>query len=299
MAYIPFPEISPEIFSFEVFGMTLALRWYALAYIVGLVAGWRLILRLLAVPRLWPRGAPMNAEQLERLLTWVILGVVLGGRLGFVLFYQPGHYLANPSQILRVWEGGMSFHGGFLGVVIAALLFCRREGIPMLSAADLMAVATPPGLFLGRLANFINAELWGRPTTLPWGVAFPGEAAQTCPGVAGLCARHPSQLYEAGMEGLILGALLLWLILRRDGLAHPGRVAGVFFAGYGLARFIVEFVRQPDAQFVTEGNPLGLAWHIGGYGLTMGQALSLPMIAAGLYFILRAQRVAPPPGAIG
>lgn len=295
MAYIPFPDISPEIFSIEVFGVTLALRWYALAYIVGLVAGWRLILRLLAMARLWPRGAPMNAEQLERLLTWVILGVVFGGRLGFVLFYQPGHYLANPWQILRVWEGGMSFHGGFLGVVIAAILFCRREGIPMLSAADLMAVATPPGLFLGRIANFINAELWGRPTTLPWGVAFPGEAAQICPGVAGLCARHPSQLYEAGMEGLLLGTALLWLVLRRDGLAHPGRVAGVFFAGYGLARFIVEFVRQPDAQFVTEGNPLGLAWHIGGYGLTMGQALSLPMIAAGLWFILRAQRAAPPP----
>ena len=288
MAYIPFPDISPEIYSFEIFGLTLALRWYALAYIAGLLIGWRLILRLIATARLWPKGAPMQAEQVERLLTWVILGVIIGGRTGFVLFYQPGYYLANPGQILRVWEGGMSFHGGFLGVVAAALIFCRREAIPMLSAADLMAVATPPGLLLGRIANFINAELWGRPTSLPWGVAFPSEAAQTCPGVIGICARHPSQLYEAGLEGLVLGSLLLIIVWRRGWLARPGAVAGLFFAGYGAARFAVEFVRQPDAQFVTDGNPLGLAWQVGGYGLTMGQALSLPMIAVGLYLIWRA-----------
>ena len=288
MAYIPFPDISPEIYSFEIFGLTLALRWYALAYIAGLLIGWRLILRLIATARLWPKGAPMQAEQVERLLTWVILGVIIGGRTGFVLFYQPGYYLANPGQILRVWEGGMSFHGGFLGVVAAALIFCRREAIPMLSAADLMAVATPPGLLLGRIANFINAELWGRPTALPWGVAFPSEAAQSCPGVVGICARHPSQLYEAGLEGLVLGSLLLIIVWRRGWLARPGAVTGLFFAGYGAARFAVEFVRQPDAQFVTDGNPLGLAWQVGGYGLTMGQALSLPMIAVGLYLIWRA-----------
>ena len=288
MAYIPFPDISPEIYSFEIFGLTLALRWYALAYIAGLLIGWRLILRLIATARLWPKGAPMRSEQVERLLTWVILGVIIGGRTGFVLFYQPGYYLANPGQILRVWEGGMSFHGGFLGVVVATLIFCRREAIPMLSAADLMAVATPPGLLLGRIANFINAELWGRPTALPWGVAFPSEAAQSCPGVVGICARHPSQLYEAGLEGLVLGSLLLIIVWRRGWLARPGAVAGLFFAGYGAARFAVEFVRQPDAQFVTDGNPLGLAWQVGGYGLTMGQALSLPMIAVGLYLIWRA-----------
>ena len=288
MAYIPFPDISPEIYSFEIFGLTLALRWYALAYIAGLLIGWRLVLRLIATARLWPKGAPMQAEQVERLLTWVILGVIIGGRTGFVLFYQPGYYLANPGQILRVWEGGMSFHGGFLGVVVATLIFCRREAIPMLSAADLMAVATPPGLLLGRIANFINAELWGRPTDLPWGVAFPSEAAQSCPGVVGICARHPSQLYEAGLEGLVLGSLLLIIVWRRGWLARPGAVAGLFFAGYGAARFAVEFVRQPDAQFVTDGNPLGLAWQVGGYGLTMGQALSLPMIAVGLYLIWRA-----------
>ncbi|MDP2738436.1 MAG: prolipoprotein diacylglyceryl transferase [Pseudorhodobacter sp.] len=288
MAYIPFPDISPEIYSFEIFGLTLALRWYALAYIAGLLIGWRLVLRLIATARLWPTGAPMRSEQVERLLTWVIVGVILGGRAGFVLFYQPAHYLANPGQILRVWEGGMSFHGGFLGVVVATLIFCRREGIAMLSVADLMAVATPPGLLLGRIANFINAELWGRPTDLPWGVAFPSEAAQSCPGVVGICARHPSQLYEAGLEGLVLGSLLLIIVWRRGWLARPGAVAGLFFAGYGAARFVVEFVRQPDAQFVTAGNPLGLAWQVGGYGLTMGQALSLPMIAVGLYLIWRA-----------
>ena len=206
-----------------------------------------------------------------------------------MLFYQPGYYLENPSHILRVWEGGMSFHGGFLGVVTAAFLFFRSEAIPMRKAADLMALATPPGLLLGRLANFINAELWGRATTLPWGVAFPGEAAQTCPGVVGICARHPSQLYEAALEGLLLGGLLLWLAWRRGWLKYPGRIAGLFFAGYGLARFVVEFFRQPDAQFVTEGNPLGLAFHLNGVGLTMGQALSLPMIAVGLVLVLRAR----------
>lgn len=293
MSYIPFPDISPEIFRIDLGGFSFALRWYALAYIAGLVAGWKIIARLVSTPRLWPQGAPMTAAQVESLLTWVILGVVLGGRLGFALFYQPGYYLQNPLQILRVWEGGMSFHGGFLGVVVAGVWFCRREGIPMLSLADLMAIVAPIGIGLGRIANFINAELWGRPTTLPWGVAFPGEAAQTCPGVTGICARHPSQLYEALLEGLILLLVLLYVTYRKGWLAHPGRIAGLFFAGYGAARFAVEFVRQPDAQFVSEGNPLGLAVQMAGWGLTMGQILSLPMIAAGVWFITRARRRAP------
>lgn len=289
MSYIPFPQISPEIFAVEIFGMTLALRWYALAYIVGLIGGWRLALDTLRRPALWTGAAPMTADQVERLLTWVILGVILGGRIGFVLFYQPGFYLQNPAAILRVWEGGMSFHGGFLGVVVAGILFCRREGIPMLKAADIMALAAPLGLFLGRVANFINAELWGRPTSMPWGVAFPGDAAQNCPGVVGLCARHPSQLYEALLEGLLLGMVLLWLAYRRGWLKWPGALTGLFLAGYGAARFFVEFFRQPDPQFITEGNPLGLALHLGGYGLTMGQILSLPMIAIGLWLLLRAR----------
>jgi phosphatidylglycerol:prolipoprotein diacylglycerol transferase len=287
MSYIPFPNISPEIFAIELGGMTFALRWYALAYIVGLIVGWRLVVATVSRPALWSGPAPMTAEQVERLLTWVIVGVILGGRIGFVLFYQPGYFLENPASILRVWEGGMSFHGGFLGVVVAGVLFCRRERIPMLQAADLMALAAPTGLFLGRIANFINAELWGRQTDLPWGVAFPGEAAQYCPGVTGVCARHPSQLYEALLEGLILGAALLFLAWRKGWLKTPGRLLGLFLAGYASARFLVEFVRQPDAQFISDGNHLGLAFHIGGYGLTMGQTLSLPMLAVGLWFLLR------------
>lgn len=289
MSYIPFPDIAPEIVSVELFGVTLALRWYALAYIVGLLIGWRIMRQMVGTARLWSGPAPMTADQVERLMTWVIIGVVLGGRFGYVLFYQPGYFLENPWQIFQVWQGGMSFHGGFIGVVLAAGVFCWREKIPMLSAADLLAVGTPPALFLGRTANFINAELWGRPTTLPWGVAFPGDAAQTCAGVLGVCARHPSQLYEAALEGLLLGAVLLWLVWRKGWLSYPGRLAGLFFAGYGLARFVVEFFRQPDAQFVTEGNPLGLAWQMGGIGLTMGQMLSLPMMAVGLWFMLRAK----------
>lgn len=290
MSYIPFPDLSPEIFSVDLGGFHLALRWYALAYIAGLLIGWKLIERMVKTPRLWQGIAPMRAEQVERLLTWVIIGVILGGRLGFVLFYEPDYYLSNPAQIFRVWEGGMSFHGGFLGTVIAGVIFCRREKIPMLSAADLMAAVAPVGLFFGRLANFVNAELWGRPTTMPWGVAFPGEAAQYCPDVVGICARHPSQLYEGALEGLLLFAVLGYAIWRRRALFTPGLVLGLFLAGYGLARFTVEFFRQPDAQFVSDGNPLGLALHIGGYGLTMGQALSLPMIAAGVFFILLARK---------
>ena len=293
MSYIAFPTwLSPDIFSIPLGGLTLTLRWYALAYIVGLLAGWKLIVWMINTPRLWSGPAPMTAEQVERLLTWVIFGVILGGRLGYVIFYQPDHFLQNPLQILRVWEGGMSFHGGFVGVAIAGIWFCKREKIPMLPLADLMAAVAPIGLLLGRLANFVNAELWGRPTDLPWGVAFPGEAAQTCEGVLTICARHPSQLYEAALEGLLPLIVLSYLIWRRGWLKTPGKIAGLFFAGYGIARFLVEFVRQPDAQFVSEGNPLGLAIHAAGYGLTMGQILTIPMIAAGIWFIAKAKPAA-------
>ncbi len=287
MTPIQFPPISPEIFALDIGGFHLALRWYALAYIAGLLAGYALIRSTLRTARLWPAAPAMTEAQLESLLTHVILGVVLGGRIGYVLFYQPQVYLSDPLQILRVWEGGMSFHGGFLGVVVASIVFCRRNGISMLSTGDLLAMATPFGLFLGRTANFINAELWGRATDLPWAVVFPGDAAlcnfQTC-------GRHPSQLYEAALEGVILGALVLWAVWRAGWLNRPGATMGLFIAGYGLARFFVEFFRQPDAQFADPGNPLGLAWQIGsGWGLTQGQALSLPMLAVGLWFLLRAR----------
>ncbi|SEH86968.1 prolipoprotein diacylglyceryl transferase [Paracoccus alkenifer] len=286
---IPFPEISPDVFAITIGGREFALRWYALAYLAGLLIGWRMIVALMRRPGLWGGVAPMRPEQVEELLTWVVGGVILGGRLGFVLFYEPGYYLSHPAEIIKVWQGGMSFHGGFLGVVLAAWAWARRHGIAALRLADALAVAAPVGLLLGRLANFINAELWGRPTDAPWGVIFPGEAAQDCPGVIGPCARHPSQLYEAGLEGLVL-VLVLLVLVRRGGLARPGLALGVFLAGYGLARFVVEFFRQADARFITPDNPLGHV--LGGpvWGLSMGQVLSLPMVTVGVGFILWALR---------
>ena len=286
---IPFPDISPSLFEIEVFGTTLALRWYALAYIAGILFGWWIILRAIRTPRLWEGPAPITPEQIERFFTWAVVGIILGGRLGYVIFYAPATYIAEPWRIPMVTEGGMAFHGGFLGVVVAGLWFCRRERISPLALGDLLALAVPVGLMLGRITNFINAELWGRATDLPWGVIFPGVAAQTCPELIGVCARHPSQLYQAALEGLLLALVLLWLVFRRGWLKRPGSVMGMFLLGYGLARFLVEFVRQPDAQFVTPGNPVGLALHVGGYGLTMGQLLTLPMLLAGMWFIWRAR----------
>ena len=288
---IAFPPVTPEVFTVTLFGRTFALRWYALAYIAGILIGWRLMLRLMRRPSLWPGNkAPASADQLEAFLTWVIFGVIVGGRLGYVVLYRPLHFLQNPLEILFIWQGGMSFHGGFVGVVLAVILFARRNGIPLSGLSDAIAIGATPAIFLVRVANFINAELWGRPTTLPWGVAFPGETAQVCPGVLTLCARHPSQIYEALLEGLALGLLLLWLSYRRGALKTPWLVSGVFFLGYGLARFAIEFVRQPDEQFQSPDNPLGLALHWGGYGLTMGQVLTLPMILVGLAVVIAARR---------
>lgn len=293
IAMLPFPDISPEIFSISLFGMTFALRWYALAYIIGILLGWRLAARAARTDALWrDNRPPMDARQIEDMLFWIILGVILGGRLGYVLFYQPGFYLSHPARILQLWEGGMAFHGGALGVIFAAWLYVRRHKISALSTGDLICLGLAPGLFLGRIANFINAELWGRPTELPWGVAFPTQAAQFCPEVAGICARHPSQLYEALLEGALLGGVLVWMAWRRGALKAPGRICGTFLTGYGIARFAVEFVRQPDAQFVSDGNPLGLAMQLGQFGLTMGQILCLPMIAVGAFLIVRARRAA-------
>ncbi len=283
---IPFPDIDPALFSIEIGSFTLSLRWYALAYIAGILLGWQIVKAAIRRPALWSGPAPMDADQADDLLTWMVLGIILGGRLGSVLLYNPGYYLAYPLEIFAVWNGGMSFHGGLLGVVIALAIFGQRRGIGFVPLADCLAIATPPGLFFGRIANFINAELWGRPTDLPWGVIFPGMAAQDCPGVLTVCARHPSQLYEAGLEGIVLGLLLLWLAFRRGGLKVPGQMGGLFLAGYGAARIVVEHFRQADAQFITPDNPLGKVVWIGDIGLSMGQLLSLPMLLLGLAVIV-------------
>ncbi|MBV1867800.1 MAG: prolipoprotein diacylglyceryl transferase [Marinosulfonomonas sp.] len=288
---IPFPNIGPDIFSIDLGWFTFTLRWYALAYIAGILIGWRLILRALKQPQLWRNDtAPMTAVQMDDLLTWIILGIILGGRLGFVVFYQPAYYLSHPIEIPMVWQGGMSFHGGFVGVVLAVWLFARRNSLHVPSIADCLAFASPVGLMLGRIANFINAELWGRPSDAPWAVIFPGSAARDCGAIQGICARHPSQLYEAALEGLVLGLLLLWLVYRRGWLKTPGQITGLFIAGYGVARFVVEFFRRADAQFISPDNPMGYVIGSGSIGLSMGQILSLPMILIGLAVIYRARR---------
>ncbi|SOH94183.1 phosphatidylglycerol:prolipoprotein diacylglycerol transferase [Monaibacterium marinum] len=295
---MPFPDIDPIAFQFTVLGFTLALRWYALAYIVGIIGGWWLAGRIVRRDALWGKVSPITPKHLEDFVTWAILGIIVGGRLGYVIFYQPAYFLSNPAEIIRVWDGGMSFHGGFLGVVVAIIVYAWRNGIPLLNLADLIAVVAPIGLLLGRIANFVNAELWGRPTTVPWGVSFPGSRAQICPefwpiGPSDACIRHPSQLYEAALEGLVLFAVLLFAVWVLRILRRPGVVTGMFFIGYGLARTFVEFFRQGDVQYVSEGNPFGQVIRFGDSawaGLSMGQILSLPMIAIGIGFLLWSRR---------
>jgi len=283
---IHFPSIDPTIFSVSIFGFELALRWYALSYIVGFIFALQIMKYYIRRRFLWlEANPPFDNEQADALLTFLIIGVIVGGRLGYVLFYNFNFYAQNLGDILRVWDGGMAFHGGFLGVTLAGLYFFRFNKINTLSGADLVALAAPPGLFLGRLANFVNAELWGRSTTLPWGVVFPGERAQNCPGIIeGFCARHPTQLYEALLEGLVLFVLLIYLV-KLGALKKPGIVLGFFVFFYGLARYFVEFFRVPDPQFFSGMNPYGFAFRIGDFGLTMGQTLSLPMIVFGLTLI--------------
>ena len=267
LAVLQFPDISRNLFSVTLWGHELALRWYALAYLAGLIAGWRVIMALMARPGLWPGDrAPMEPRRVEDLLSAIVLGVILGGRLGFVLFYQRDYYLAHPSEILKVWEGGMSFHGGFLGVIAAGLWFCRRNGVPALQLSDAMALVAPIGLFFGRIANFINGELWGRVTdpSLPWAMVFPQVDLQP---------RHPSQLYQAAMEGLLLFALLWWYSSKPRG---RGAVSGMFLVGYGAFRWIGEYFREPDA---------GIFGH--SYVISMGQWLSLPMVAIGVFLVAR------------
>lgn len=283
MVVLPFPAIDPALVTLDLGVVQFSLRWYALAYIAGLGVGWAIVAGLARRDALWPGGrAPITPRDPEDLLAWVAVGVILGGRLGFALFYQPGHYLSNPLEILMIWRGGMSFHGGFLGAILAVAAWSRSKGVHPLTVGDAVAVATPPGLLLGRLANFVNGELWGRPTDVPWAMVFPG--ADDLP-------RHPSQLYQAALEGALLGALMLWA-LRRGWLARRGALTGLFLAGYGGARLVGEAFRQADAQFVTPANPMGHVWRFGAGpdapGLTMGQVLSLPMIALGLALIAAA-----------
>jgi phosphatidylglycerol:prolipoprotein diacylglycerol transferase len=264
-----FPQFDPVIVQLG----PLSIRWYALAYIASLVIGWRLVRRLV---RLTPAVA--TPLQVDDFLTWATLGVVLGGRLGYVLFYQPSVYLTHPMMILAVWEGGMSFHGGMLGVAIAIIVFCRRNGIPFLGFADRIAIVAPIGLGLGRCANFINGELWGRPAPdwLPWAMIFPR---------AGVEPRHPSQLYEALMEGVLL-LLVMVVLSRQEGLrARFGALTGVFLCGYAVARIIAEYFREPDSF-------LGFL----AFGATMGQILSVPMFVAGLCLIVRARAYEPVAG---
>ena len=269
-AAIPFPAFDPVAIHLG----PLAIRWYALAYIAGLLLAVFHAKWILRQPRFFAPGKPfMPPHALDDFMLWAMLGVVLGGRLGYVLFYGPWYFLRHPLQIFAVWHGGMSFHGGFLGVLIATWLFAGRQGIPFLRLLDIAAAATPIGLFLGRIANFINGELWGRPTDVPWAMVFPR---------AGPEPRHPSQLYEAALEGIVL-FIILHLMVRAGALRRPGLVAGAFTAGYGLARFTVEFFRQPDRQ---------LGYLAGGW-LTMGMLLSLPLIGLGGWLVWRALRQPP------
>ena len=268
---MPFPNFDPVLIHLG----PIAIRWYALAYIAGILLGWRYGVGLIRNAKLWPPAAPpITTAQIDDLILWVTLGIIVGGRLGYVLFYGRGAFLSDPLEIVKVWHGGMSFHGGFLGVVVAIVAFARVNRVDMLRLGDLVAPCVPIGLFFGRIANFINGELWGRPTTLPWGIIFPG-APDALP-------RHPSQLYEAGLEGVVLFAILLLATHRLHWLRLRGAVTGLFILMYGVFRICLENVRQPDAGF--DHMP---------FGLTMGILLSTPMVLAGAWLIWRSRRDPP------
>jgi phosphatidylglycerol:prolipoprotein diacylglycerol transferase len=261
---IAFPEISEIAFEIG----PIAIRWYALSYVVALLIGWRYCIWLSKrTPRL------VSSDQLDDFFLWAIVGVVLGGRIGFVLFYNPLHYLTNPLDVFVVWRGGMSFHGGLVGVILAMILFAWRRKLPFFALSDIVAAATPIGLFLGRLANFVNGELYGRATDVPWAMIFPNDEA----GIA----RHPSQLYQAALEGVVLFVLLLLLSRSETVRKKLGTISGTFLAGYALARIAMEFFREPDAQ---------LGFLIA--GTTMGQWLSVPMLLYGTYLIVSAKKTA-------
>jgi phosphatidylglycerol:prolipoprotein diacylglycerol transferase len=276
---IPFPDIKPEALGpFGPFGPLgpFSVKWYGLAYVAGLLLGWLYINRLLDRNHLWPNAtAPFSRRQTEDLFLYVAAGVLLGGRLGHILFYKPLDYLANPLQMLAIWQGGMSFHGGLIGSIIGIVLFARRAKADPWSALDACAAAVPIGLFFGRIANFINGELWGRPTNVPWAMVFPHRDA-------GAIERHPSQLYEAFFEGLVLFALLWWLAHKMQALRRPGVVAGVFLLGYGVARSFCELFREPDPGHILTFGPF-----------TAGILYSIPMMVAGAWILREAVRRTP------
>jgi phosphatidylglycerol---prolipoprotein diacylglyceryl transferase len=257
---LPFPAINPVLVSIGPF----AVRWYALAYIVGIIAGWIYARAILSSPRLWGGPAPITVAQYDDFILWITLGIIVGGRVGYVLFYNLPHFVAHPLDIFQLWNGGMSFHGGFIGCIVATVAFARRRGIPVLSLGDVTTAVGPIGLLLGRLANFVNGELWGRPTDVPWAMIFPN---------GGPIPRHPSQLYEAALEGLAL-LLLLGLLVQLGALKRPGLVTGAFAVGYSIARTFCELFREPDVQ-------LGFLWG----GLTMGMLLCIPLFLAGVGLI--------------
>ena len=290
---IPFPEnIKPEVFSVSLGDFTFTLYWYALAYILGIIACWRLAAIALKKNELWQKNTPpLNPIKLEDLMSFSVLGIIFGGRLGFVIFYNPEYYLQNPLEVLFIWQGGMSFHGGLIGVATASFLFFRKNSVPLRSGADLLALGTPIGLGLGRLANFINDELWGRVTDVPWGVIVNSPQSRTvCQEIVDHCIRHPSQIYEAILEGLILFILMMYLAFKRNAFKRPGFLASIFFMGYGLSRCFVELFRQPDQQFQSVNNPMGFFIQFGEMGLTMGQVLSLPMIVIGIILFVTSTR---------
>lgn len=275
LALIPYPAIDPVIFSIG----PLAVHWYGMAYVAGILFAWWYTRRLVSTPRLWARDVPpMNPADLDDFLVWAALGVIAGGRIGYVLFYDLSRYLDNPADIVKIWSGGMSFHGGALGVLVAMVLFARARGIALWALVDTISAAVPVGILFGRLANFVNGELWGRPTDAAMAMIFPNDPEQL--------PRHPSQLYEAALEGVVLFALLTLLVWGARKLKQPGFVTGAFVAGYGASRIVVEFFRSPDAHI---GYLAGTDW------LTMGMVLSLPMVIVGLAIMATARRRAAAP----
>jgi phosphatidylglycerol:prolipoprotein diacylglycerol transferase len=268
LSLIPFPAFDPILVSIGPF----AIRWYALAYIAGILLGWVYARAIIRNQAYWGGPAPLAVSDYDDFVLWVTLGIILGGRTGYVLFYNLAHFLANPAEIVEVWKGGMSFHGGFLGCVAAVVLFAKKRGLPVLSLGDVTCAVGPIGLLLGRVANFVNGELWGRSADVPWAMIFPG---------GGPVPRHPSQLYEAGLEGLGL-LVILGVLVRSGALKRPGLVTGAFAAGYAAMRSFCELFRQPDPQ-------LGFLWG----GMTMGMLLCVPLLLAGLALMIYALRRQP------